>query len=49
MRNIQRFSKCFRCLQDVDGKTLAELTTDDEIKAMLGDLRIAQDFEKETR
>jgi hypothetical protein len=34
-------------VKDLNGKTPSDLTTDDEIKAMLADLQIAQDFEKD--
>jgi hypothetical protein len=36
-------------VQDPDGKTAAELTTEEEIKAMLSDIQLAEDYQKDER
>ncbi len=36
-------------MQDADGKTAADLTTEPEIRDMLGNLQLAEDFQKDER
>lgn len=36
-------------MQDADGKTAADLTTEAEIRDMLGNLQLAEDFQKDER
>jgi hypothetical protein len=36
-------------MQDADGKTAADLTTETEIRDMLGNLQLAEDFQKDER
>ncbi len=36
-------------MQDADGKTAADLTTEAEIREMLGNLQLAEDFQKDER